>query len=171
MKTKLLTLAIFLLSATAVFAQSTPTTVILVRHAEKEAQPANDPPLTAAGVSRAGAIAASLKDAGVALVITNQFARTGQTAQIIADSLHVSVVREPLADINAWTAALAKHAKAHGGHTIVIVGHSNTFGLISKAMGGPVLPNAPDAEYDNMYILTVQDGQPTKVIRAKQKSE
>lgn len=161
------TIALTLGTSTA-FAQTQPVTVILVRHAEKDVQPANDPPLTAAGVARAAAIAASLKDAGVAVVITNQFARTGQTAQVIADSLHVSVVREPLTNLAIWTAALAKRVKEHGGHTIVIVGHSNTFGPISKALGGPVLPDAPDSEYDNLYFLTVQDGQPTRVVRAKQ---
>ena len=46
-----------------------PTVVLLVRHAEKEAQPAQDPPLTDAGSARARALVAVARDAGVSAII------------------------------------------------------------------------------------------------------
>ena len=46
-----------------------PTVVLLVRHAEKEAQPAQDPPLTDAGAARARALVAVARDAGVSAII------------------------------------------------------------------------------------------------------
>ena len=49
-------------------AQSAPTgstTVILVRHAERAVEPAADPPLASAGVTRADALVELVKDAGI----------------------------------------------------------------------------------------------------------
>ena len=55
-------------------------TVILVRHAEKAAAPADDPPLTPAGLARAQDLKARLAAAGVTLVIHSEFQRTRLTA-------------------------------------------------------------------------------------------
>ena len=71
-------------------AQSAPaasTTVILVRHAEKAAEPADDPPLTAAGATRADALVDLVKDAGVTAVVSTQFQRTRLTAAPTAAKL------------------------------------------------------------------------------------
>jgi len=57
-----------------------PAPVLLVRHAEKAAEPADDPPLTAAGAERAQALATALQDAGVTAIITTQLRRTRETA-------------------------------------------------------------------------------------------
>src|SRR4051812_43734713 len=75
-------------AAAAAVAQQ--TTVILVRHAEKGTQPANDPPLTAAGEARARALLEAVKDAGVTAIITTQFARTKGTAAQVATSLGIT---------------------------------------------------------------------------------
>ena len=157
------------MGCTALTAQTSPATVIIVRHAEKGTEPANNPPLTDAGVARAVAIAAALKDAGVSYVYTNQLARTSQTGKIIADSLHAQFVTVPIVNANQWVGDLVDHVKHDGGGKVsVIVGHSNTFGPISKGFGGVVLPDVADPQYDDLVILTVQNGQPTRVIRAKQ---
>ena len=64
------------------------TTVILVRHAEKAAEPADDPPLTPR-VKRVRTICwNAVKDAGVSAVITTQFARTRATAQPTSTAAH-----------------------------------------------------------------------------------
>src|SRR5690242_13430172 len=85
--------AICLLSASAagVAAQvAKQTTVILVRHAEKAAEPANDPPLTSEGEARARDLWLAVKEAGVTAVITTQFARTRATAQPTASALSIT---------------------------------------------------------------------------------
>src|ERR1700682_5430372 len=61
--------------------------LVLVRHADKAAQPANDPPLTSAGMKRAQDLAAALRSAGVTFIITTQLRRTRETAQPLANAL------------------------------------------------------------------------------------
>ena len=61
-----------------------PALVLLVRHAEKAAEPTDDPPLTAAGAERAQALATALHDAGVTAIITTQLRRTPATALPLA---------------------------------------------------------------------------------------
>ena len=61
--------------------------LVLVRHADKAAQPADDPPLTAAGAKRAQDLAAALRNAGVTAIITTQLRRTRETAQPLATAL------------------------------------------------------------------------------------
>ena len=90
----------FVLAATAVLGigfgprpatvTAPPTVVLLVRHAEKAAQPAQDPPLTDAGSARARALVAVARDAGVSAIITTQFLRTKNTAEPTATALTLS---------------------------------------------------------------------------------
>src|SRR5215467_14078068 len=82
-----LAMALVATSAVVAFAQ---TTVIIVRHAEKAAEPADDPPLTAAGEKRAQDLWLAVKDAGVSAVITTQYARTRATAAPTATAGHIT---------------------------------------------------------------------------------
>src|SRR5215813_10050359 len=66
------------------------TTVIIVRHAEKAATPVDDPPLSAAGETRAKALWDVVKDAGVDAIITTQFVRTKETAEPTAKRLKLT---------------------------------------------------------------------------------
>src|SRR5215813_14052833 len=66
------------------------TVVLLVRHAEKAAQPADDPPLTQDGRHRAEALAAVTKDAHPTAIITTQLRRTVETAQPSASTTGIT---------------------------------------------------------------------------------
>jgi broad specificity phosphatase PhoE len=141
-------------------------TAILVRHAEKAATPADDPPLTAAGEARARDLLAAVRDAGVSAIITTQFARTRATAQPTAAALSIvpSVV----------TAAGATHAqdvaaaiRKHPGQTVLVVGHSNTVPEIIQALGGKRPANICDAVYDNLYIVTIAADGKVGVVQAR----
>jgi hypothetical protein len=37
---------------------------------------------------------------------------------------------------------------------VLIVGHSNTVPQIIRAAGGPELPDLPENEFDNLFVLT-----------------
>ena len=154
-----LLLALSLALPLAAAAQA-PTTVIVVRHAEKvSTDPADrDPALDSAGTARARALAAALEGAGVDAVITTQFRRTQMTAKPLADRLGVAP-EVVAAGGPSHPADVAAAVRRHAGHTVVVVGHSNTVPAIIAALGGPRLPDLCDSQYADMFVL-VLDGSP-----------
>lgn len=143
------------------------TTVIIVRHAEKAAQPAADPPLTDEGKARAEALWETVKDAGVQAVITTQFARTLQTAAPTATHLGLTseVVTAGGGDHAARVAAAAK--TGHAGQTVLIVGHSNTVPGIIAALGAKEPAPICDEAYDNFYVVTIDEAGKASVIHSR----
>lgn len=148
-----------LLAAPAALAAQAPTTVILVRHAEKVATDPRDPNpgLTPAGEQRARDLAQLLADKNVAGVITTQFARTQLTGQPTANAAHVALDSISAGrDMNAHTAAIAARIRsAYAGKTVLVVGHSNTVPRIIAALGGPTLPDICDSAYGNVFTLVI----------------
>src|SRR5882672_9651372 len=68
------------------------TTVILIRHAEKNIEPNNpDPDLSPAGQTRAQELARMFSATGVNAIYATQYKRTQQTVKPLADSLGVPV--------------------------------------------------------------------------------
>ena len=145
------------------------TTVILVRHGEKAARPADDPPLTNDGERRARDLAATLADARVSMVIATQFVRSQETAKPVAVAAHQTVITVPAtADPKAHAAAVAAKVRSGAaGGTVVIVGHSNTIPLIIEALGGPTMQDLCDAEYANLFVLEMSAAGPPKLIRSR----
>ena len=143
-----------------------PTTIILVRHAEKAIVPPEnkDPDLSPAGMARAEELARMFSDSGIAAIYATQYKRTQQTVKPLADKL-----RLPVSQVEAKkTADLVKQIRARNtGQVIFIAGHNNTVPEIIAAMGGPQLPIIPETEYDNLYILIVQSDGPAKLVKMK----
>jgi broad specificity phosphatase PhoE len=146
-------------------AQARPTVVILVRHGEKAAAPADDPPLTEAGVARAKALAAALAAAHVQAVITTELVRTRETARPLAAAMNLSIetVHSGARDVHAK--AVADAVRAHAGQTLLVVGHSNTIPAIIAALGGPGMPDICDTQYSNLFTLII-DAAGTRLIRS-----
>jgi broad specificity phosphatase PhoE len=139
-------------------AQSKPTVVILVRHAEKGTTPANDPPLTEAGVARAKALAAALASTTVQAVITTELTRTRETARPLAESRGLTSETIHTGPAEAHVKAVADAVRAHAGQTVLVVGHSNTIPAIIAALGGPKLPDICDSQYSNFYVMILDGG-------------
>jgi broad specificity phosphatase PhoE len=142
------------------------TTVIVVRHAEKAAQPAADPPLTEEGQARARALWEAVKDANVGAIITTQLARTMQTAAPTASTRHIvpEVVPTTGADHPARVAAAVRR---HAGQTVLVVGHSNTVPAIIASLGAKEPPAICDPEYDGFYVVTIAADGSASVIRSR----
>ncbi len=140
----LVVLALMSLPATAA------VTVILVRHAEKAAQPANDPPLTLEGKRRAELLAATLADAGVTAIYVTEYRRTGETAAVVAERLHLAPQVIPGADTAAQVAAIRQLQNG----TVLVVGHSNTVPKLITLLGGPAVA-IDDNQFDGFFVLTL----------------
>jgi phosphohistidine phosphatase SixA len=140
--------------------------VILVRHAEKSAEPGNDPPLSAAGAARAGALAVALRDARVTAVITTQFRRTRETAQPIADALRITPRVISAGSAAAHVEAVAAAVRQYGEGTVLVVGHGNTVPAIIAALGGPRVPDICESAYSNLFTLMPGTGD-ERLVRAR----
>jgi broad specificity phosphatase PhoE len=127
--------------------------VVLVRHAERAAEPKDDPGLTEAGAARARALAAALADAGVTAIITSDRRRTRDTAAPLAAARAIAP-EIVAAGGNAHAEAVAAAVRTHRDGAVLVVGHSNTVPAIIAALGGPQMPNLCDGAYADLFILT-----------------
>jgi broad specificity phosphatase PhoE len=144
-----------------------PTTVILVRHADRGTEPANDPVITPAGQERAKRLVPVLKDAGVDAILTTQFQRTKLTAQPTAEALGITP-ETVAASGRDHPQAVARHIREKlAGRTVLVVGHSNTINAIAAALGAPHPGEIEDSVYDNLYIVTVLGEGKAKLIKAR----
>ncbi len=155
-------------------AQSQPaaTTIVIVRHAEAVPNAGADPVLSEAGAARANALAAALKDAGVAAVFTTQYQRTMLTGQPLATAANVPLVKTSIAGGAAGLDTYIKqmvsdvHAK-HAGRTVVIVGHSNTVPALVKGFTGVDVGEIAHESYDQMFVITATAAGAGRVVRAR----
>lgn len=124
-------------------------TIILVRHAERNAGMAPDVLLTPRGEERARELARVLKDANIRAIFTTEVRRTQQTAEPTATEFHLQPIVIPATDIDALVSRL--HALPDD-EAVLVVGHSNTVPLVVDRLGGN-LPAMSDTEYDRMVVV------------------
>jgi broad specificity phosphatase PhoE len=164
---KLLLILLLLLAAPAsLAAQAQPTTVILIRHAEKAATPADNPPLSAAGLARVQRLVEIVRHAGLTAIYSTPYTRTLDTARGVAKALDLQITETPIPNRNvpAYGDSVAARVRRDGG-VILVVSHSNTMGAVVKALGGPDIGEVADAEYDHIFILNVQNGKPARLLK------
>lgn len=156
MRRAILSVMMVLVTAATASAQRT---VFVVRHAERAdagsagaGMMANDPYLAEAGRARAESLATALKDAGITAIYTTQFKRTQQTAAPLAKALGIPVTTVSAND----TAGLVEKVKSAKGN-VLVVGHSNTVAEIVKALGVATPATVAEADYDNLFVVTLRD--------------
>lgn len=132
-------------------------TVFVVRHAEKDTIPHENPPLSVAGRARADSLAAALRDAGVTVIVTTQQLRTQQTAAPLAAALHFTPVSVPIdgrkPDEHVRAVAAAVRRSAQHGEIVLVVDHQSTLPGIIAALGAPRPATMCDVEFSNFYVL------------------
>ena len=118
------------------FESQATTTIIFVRHAEKAAEPADDPGLSEAGRRRVAELTRQLVDAdvvaGIDAVYSTPFRRTQETAQPIADALDLPINTYDAADTETVLDTILKN---HKGKIVLVVGHSNTVPVLIANLG------------------------------------
>lgn len=170
---------LFILTLTPVTAQakSTPsgtTTVILVRHAERDE--GENPPLNQKGQERAEALATALEESGLAAIYVPDLLRNMQTARPVSERLGipVTVLPEKLTDDPEGTAdyVIKEIFSKHQGEVILFVGNQSTnqmreMGSLQQmymSLGGKEVPLT---RYTDMYIFTFTDKEHFHIIRAE----
>ena len=130
------------------------TTVLLVRHAEKQNPSSDVPsePLSTAGHVRAEALREALLRAGVTAVYATEAIRTQDTVAPLAAAFRLPT--RVYTDVPALAAdVLAQHL----GDVILVAAHSNTVATVANAFGAQV-PIQAIGDHDNLYVASVTSG-------------
>jgi broad specificity phosphatase PhoE len=148
----------FVVFAAWVWGTAGSTTVIVIRHAEKDLSvSATDPPLSPAGQARAAQLARMFGDAKllghVDAIYVSPALRNRQTAAPLAARLGIEETVAPADDPRALARRVLRE---HRGSRVLIVGHSDTVPkIVAVLSGNPNIPEIGDQEYGTMYIVTV----------------
>jgi phosphohistidine phosphatase SixA len=164
-------IAAFALFAVAVLAMlmwftANSTTVIVIRHAEKESvEP--DPALSEAGQARAMLLVrmfGAVQGTGhLDVIYTSPALRNRQTAAPLAARLGLTPIVAPADNPKA----LAHRALSdNSGKRVMIVGHSNTVPeLVAALSGQDDIPKMDEHDFGTMYIVTVPRIGSANVLR------
>lgn len=142
------------------------TTFILVRHAEKE-KDVKDPELSVKGKARAAALTRLLAPIEFSGYYSTDFRRTKTTA------LYVATMRYRDQDLKIYDhkdleGAAKQMLLDHPKGVILVSGHSNTtprfINILTETEDWQPLS---ETDYDNLYIVSVYENAPTKVLHFK----
>lgn len=140
------------------------TTVILVRHAEKNPEPKDDPDLSPEGFARAQEIARVFSDAGINAIYATQYKRTQQTVEPLSKRIGVPVT---VLDSKQPEELVKRIQTSLRGQTIFVSGHNDSVPQIASALSGENFPPIPASDYDDVYIVTIYRFGKAKVLKLK----
>ena len=133
--------------------------IYIVRHAEKTAEPANDPLLTNKGKQRAETLKDILKGKKIKAIFSTERTRTKETAKPLSQLINVPIQiygNDTLAAFVQKVISLKKNA--------LIIGHSNTSITMISSLNLPhTITFIPEDDYDNMFIIKTQKGKAVKI--------
>jgi len=134
--------------------ESTLTTYILIRHAEKGTDDPRNPSLNEEGMERAQNLVALLKHVDINVLYSTPYKRTQQTIQPLADKYALSIN-----EYNPSSMDFLKEAWAQNkGKTIVISGHSNTTPKVANyLLGDAKFADLNESEYDKVFVVTINE--------------
>ena len=140
------------------FAQ-TKKTIILVRHAEKDAAQADmsgDPDLSVAGKERARRLVDKIGKYKPGAVYSSDTKRTRATAETIATHRHLEIqIYDPRKPDD-----LVKQIMDSKTKRILIVGHSNTIPSLANLLGKKeIFKNLDDNEYGVIWVIKIRKGR------------
>jgi broad specificity phosphatase PhoE len=148
--------------------RATTTTVVLVRHAEKQLGTIADPPLTPVGEERAERLVKLFGDNGAfgridAIYVSNT-RRSQQTAAPLARRLGLT----PIVSAEKPAGLARQVLREHGGQRVLVVGHSNTVpALVGALAGANDVPSIADDEYGTVYVVAIPAFGASSVLRAR----
>jgi broad specificity phosphatase PhoE len=133
------------------------TTVVVIRHAEKDTVSATDPALSAAGEARAALLArmfADTKGPGrLDAIYVSPTSRSRLTAAPLARRLGIAPIVAPADDPKGLARRVLRE---NSGRRVMIVGHVNTVPeIVSTLVGGGDIPSIDEQDFATMYVVSV----------------
>ncbi|HEX5683278.1 MAG TPA: histidine phosphatase family protein [Ideonella sp.] len=150
-------------------AAAEPSLVVVVRHANKATEPANDPALSPAGQQRAAALAVALESANINSIITTPYRRTRETAMPLAQRLGIQLqVVAPRSGESpeVHVAEVAALVRKQSGQ-VLVVGHSNTVPALVQALGGPRLLELCETSFGQAFVVVAPKAKDSTVLRLR----
>ena len=138
--------------------------VYLVRHAERVSEwtdPSN-PPLSPCGELRAQSLATLFGDVELQAVYSTGFDRTLSTARPTAAFKDLQIETYDPGELEAFAKLLFSK-----GQDALVVGHSNTTGVLAELLGSEQTDALTEDEFDRMYQVIFANGR-TRVYRWRQ---
>ena len=149
------------------FESQATTTVLVVRNADRAAEPGEDPGLSPGGAIRAEELSRVLGDADVVqgldaiLVASGRASR--ETAEPLARSLNLPVQEVDTADPDALAKQILRDFK--GKIVLVVADPASIPVLVPEFQGSKKVPAMADGEYDNLYIVSIPWYGKVKTLR------
>lgn len=140
-----------------------PTTIILIRHAEKDY--GAHPHLTEAGRERAERLVFILENEDIAAIYSTPTFRTLETAEPLAEAKGLTVKKY---DSRALKGLARRLIRKYRGRTVVVSGHSNTTPALTNYLTGTEdHPRFSELDYTNLYVVTVPAVGPATVTKLR----
>lgn len=160
----------FMVAVFVYWKSATTTTIVVLRHAEKQINSISDSPLSPQGELRAERLAQMFGDSvefgRIERIYVTDTRRTQQTAATLAQRLDV---KPEIAKPNETPSEIARRALSENrGGIALVVGHSNTVPDIVRTLADEEhVPLFSDEEFDTIYIVSVPTIGEASVLRMK----
>jgi len=136
----------------------------LVRHAEKDTIPKDNPQLTALGDARAVALADVFRQTRIDEVYSTLFTRTLWTVDTLSKAKGLNIRTYDHKELKAFAENLKQNRSIK---SALIVGHSNSTPNLTAFLGDVDLETVPEidhSEYDRLFMVVIHDDT-TSVIK------
>ena len=143
--------AAFSVPATAETSSGTPTTIVLVRHAER-ITPNGDVALSEKGRERAKALAYAIADLKLHAIYTSQMIRTVETA---APAAAAASIGSEVVPVEKTDVLVEKLKQLPLGSNALVVNHSGTIPTVVEKLGAGKIPPVREDEFDRLLIVTI----------------
>lgn len=153
--------AVLLLLALAVPADAV---VFVVRHAERADMKDDASLLSRKGRKRAQVLRAVLSGVPLTAVYSTEYKRTQETAEPAAKSKGLTVT---VTDSEKALELAAKLRALPADQDVLVVGHTDTIPDLMKGLGVADPVEVPDAEFDNLWLVTPRPDAPPLLRRLK----
>jgi broad specificity phosphatase PhoE len=136
--------------------------VFLLRHADKLREPPEVDDLTPAGVERAKLLARMLAESGIRFAFRSDAVRAARTLVPLKEKLGNDLrIQEIPIESPFGPAQVAKHVNQvvaginalPSDAVAAVVSHSNTVPRIIKDLGGGIMSDIDDDEFDKLFVL------------------